>query len=183
MTGTSNATNAVVVYESMFGSTRRIAEAIADGLGETLAVTLLRVKDAPDSFPDVDLLVVGAPTHIHGLSRPSTRAQAAEWAKDPERKLALEPEAEGIGVRDWLKTVTPPARFAAFDTRIDVPELFGGSAATVVDRRLRKRHSHRFAEKQSFIIDKTSALEAGEVERARSWGQKLARDLGVAANR
>ena len=122
--------HATIVYESMFGSTRQVAEAIAEGLRETTPVTVMPVKDAPETFPDAGLLVVGAPTHAHGLSRPSSRTEAGKWGDDPERRLALEPDAEGIGVREWLDTCGElPARFAAFDTRADMPEIFSGSAA------------------------------------------------------
>ena len=64
----------LVVYESMFGNTKAIAEAI----GEALAAEVVEVSDAPDVLPDdVGLLVVGAPTHAFSLSRPATRQSAA----------------------------------------------------------------------------------------------------------
>ena len=40
---------AMIVYESMFGNTRIVAEAIAEGLRETKEVVLLPVSDAPES--------------------------------------------------------------------------------------------------------------------------------------
>ncbi|QIZ99496.1 flavodoxin family protein [Leifsonia sp. PS1209] len=164
-----------IVYESMFGNTRRVAEAIADGLRETgVAATVVRVKDAPETFGAVDLLLVGAPTHVHGLSRPSTRTEAGRWGDEQERHLTLEPDAEGIGVREWLDTCGDlPDRFAAFDTRADMTEIFSGSAANAIEKRLRKLGSRRFAAKNSFLVDKQSVLEDGEVDRARSWGRTL----------
>ena len=63
---------------------------------------------------DLDLLVVGAPTHAFSLSRPSTRADAVRQGAPPERATA--------GLREWL-TAAPPqdARrlpVAVFDTRV-----------------------------------------------------------------
>jgi flavodoxin len=85
---------AVVVYESMFGNTQTVAEAIAEGLSTTMRVELHEVGAAPAAMErDVDLLVVGAPTHAFGLSRLSTRASAAEQA---ERPLV----SPGIGLRE-----------------------------------------------------------------------------------
>src|SRR5262249_1708788 len=68
---------AVVVYESMFGNTRTVAEAIAAGLSSSsVPTTVVSVFSKEDvDLHGVDLLVVGAPTHVHGM--PSTRSRAA----------------------------------------------------------------------------------------------------------
>jgi hypothetical protein len=182
MNDTAPAARAAIVYESMFGSTRLVAEAIAEGLGPVGSVAVLRVKDAPETFPGVDLLLVGAPTHAHGLSRPGTRLEAGRWGDDPERRLALEPDAEGIGVREWLDTCgTLPGRFAAFDTRADMTELFTGSAAAGIDKRLRRLGSHRLLAKRSFLVDKDSVLVDGQLEQARDWGRTIATALRAPA--
>ena len=182
MNDTTGTARAAIVYESMFGNPRRVAEAIADGLGDAVRVTVLRVKDAPEAFPDIDLLLVGAPTHVHGLSRPSTRTEAATWSDDPDRSLALEPDAEGIGVREWLETCgEPPALFAAFDTRADMTELFTGSAASTIDKRLRRLGSGRLLGKRSFLVDKNSVLVAGQLDDARAWGREIADALSARA--
>jgi flavodoxin len=60
---------ALVVYESMYGNTREVADNIADGLRTEYEVTLVPVAEATgDMVADADLLVAGAPTHMHGLS-------------------------------------------------------------------------------------------------------------------
>ena len=66
----------LVVYESWFGNTRRIAEEMAAALAHEGEVDLVTVDEPLPPLEDVDLLVVGAPTHIHGLS--SKRARARE---------------------------------------------------------------------------------------------------------
>jgi flavodoxin len=54
--------SSLVVYESMWGNTKTVAEAVAEGIGRDVAV--VHVADAPVLVPsDVDLLVVGGPTH------------------------------------------------------------------------------------------------------------------------
>lgn len=182
MNDSATTARAAIVYESMFGSTRRVAEAIAEGLSPVASVMVLRVKDAPETFPDVDLLLVGAPTHVHGLSRPSTRVEAGKWGDDPERRLALEPDAEGIGVREWLDSCGAlPAHFAAFDTRADMTELFTGSAAIGIDKRLRRLGSHRLVGNHSFLVDKDSVLVDGQLEQAREWGRTIATALRTPA--
>ncbi|HTH07714.1 MAG TPA: flavodoxin domain-containing protein [Ilumatobacteraceae bacterium] len=168
-----------IVYESMFGSTRKVAEAIARGLRPQCTTRVVRVSEASDSIVDTDLLIVGAPTHAHGLSRPQSRAEAAKWAADPERGLELEPGAEGTGMREWLDRVDElPARSAAFDTRADIPEIFSGSAARKIEHQLRRRRSDPIIERQSFLVDKRSSLESGELDRAEEWGREIAAKVG-----
>ena len=69
--------SAVVVYESVYGNTRAIAEAIADGLGGASVVPVSRA-----GVPEADLLVVGGPTHMHGLASSRTRQVAASAAQE-----------------------------------------------------------------------------------------------------
>ena len=70
--------DAVVVYESGWGNTKAIAKAVAEGLRERLRVEVFDVGDAPPAHQfDVEILVVGGPTHALGMSRPGTREDAA----------------------------------------------------------------------------------------------------------
>lgn len=163
-----------IVYESMFGNTRAIAEAIADGLRPRTAVLVIPVWDAPTSTADSELLIVGAPTHAHSLSRPASRVEAGHWADDPDKNLTLEPNAEGMGVREWLQScASVPSSFAAFDTRADIARVLSGSAAGKIQKALRRLGSQSVLEPESFLVGKDSRLETGEVERARLWGVEI----------
>ena len=71
---------ALVIFESMFGNTRTIAEAVAVGLPSRFVTELTEVSVAPTTIPeDVSLVVVGGPTHAFGLTRPRTREDAVQW--------------------------------------------------------------------------------------------------------
>jgi flavodoxin len=73
----------LVVFESMFGNTRAIADAVAEGLARHLPVQQVEVGRAPTVIGgEVELLVVGGPTHAFGLSRSGTRLSAAQQAED-----------------------------------------------------------------------------------------------------
>ncbi len=95
---------ALVVYESMFGNTHVVASNIADGLRSDFEVTLVPVAEASwDLIADADLLVAGAPTHMHGMSSRSTRRMATEAAAKDGGGLRIDPDADGPGMRDWLR--------------------------------------------------------------------------------
>lgn len=166
------------MYESMFGSTRRVAEAIAEGLSSTgaIEVVVTNVNRADASARDADLLVVGGPTHVYSLSRPETRAEAVQWTKDSRRNLVLEPDAPGTGIREWLPTLEPgTGLFAAFDTRADFPRLLSGAASAAIAKALRRLGLRQAATPRSFLITAKGRVASGEVERARAWGEELAR--------
>jgi len=172
---------AVIVYESMFGNTRRIAEAIADGLSQSAVVRTVRVIDAdPNVFEDIDLVVVGGPTHAWSMSRPSTRRGAPLHVSDPKSGLVLEHGADsGPGVREWLASIDQVrAKAAAFDTRISSPVLFTGRASKSISRQLSRHGLSVVAPPKSFLVDKKSHLLPGELERARAWGAGLATQVG-----
>src|SRR5665213_3759470 len=85
----------LVVYESMFGNTRQIAEAVADGLKGSMDIEVLHADSVPgEGLGDLDLLVVGAPTHVRGMPRPGTRKGAPDNMSRPGSSLVLEPEAD-----------------------------------------------------------------------------------------
>jgi hypothetical protein len=174
----------VVIYESMFGNTRVIAEAVAAGVREAdpdARVKVLAVAEAvPDSIGAVALVVVGAPTHMLGMSRPSTRKKVGEAASpDSGHHATAEPGAEGPGVREWLEALPRPLpghMAAAFDTRLPFP-LAGGAARSIA-RGLHRRGYDVVASPAGFIVDGTEGpVRAGERDRAREWGAGLVQRL------
>ncbi|WP_280339407.1 flavodoxin family protein [Nocardia neocaledoniensis] len=162
---------AQVVYESMFGNTAAVAEAIATGLRSRFEVTVLPVTEAVNHpAPQVDLLVVGGPTHAFGLSRTATRQDAAGQTDDP---VEIE-----IGIREWLDAALPvpsPRSAAAFGTKIAHPPWLPGSAAKGIAKRLRHLGYHLVAAPADFLVeDMTGPLRSGELERATAWAARLA---------
>lgn len=155
------------VYESMYGNTRQIAEAIGRGLGSAEHVAVLPVAAAMEQpTAGWDLVVVGGPTHAHGLSRKATRKSAVD-AAGPDSQLEVEPEAPGEGLREWLDTLNGAAgKAATFDTRIHAPALLTGSAAKGIDTALRHHGFDLLTEPESFLVGKESHLLPGEEERA-----------------
>jgi flavodoxin len=167
---------ALVVYESLYGNTHEIAEAVAEGLRETAEVAVQPVAEtSPAALAGVDLLVVGGPTHVHGMSSDMSRRAAAESAK--KKSDEPEPDVEGPALRKWFDELgkTDHGRGAAFDTRLGKPKVITGSAAKGIARRLR-RHGYDIVGDESFVVDDAAGpLHEGERERAKEWGKTLAR--------
>lgn len=168
--------NAIVVYESVYGNTRAIAEAVAEGLGGAKVVP---VRDGARYVDEAALLVVGGPTHIHGLATASSRRAALE-ALSEDGAAHLEPGAtEEPGLRAWLRDLPQrdKAQAAAFDTRLDRSPWFTGVASRGIAKRLR-RHGYEVIGTESFLVeDSEGPLADGELERARAWGAELAQSL------
>ena len=173
---------AVIVYESMYGNTHAVANSVAEGLRDKACdVTVMPVGRAtPELIDHCDLLIVGGPTHVHGLPRPSTRKAAAEAAEKPGSGLVLEPGAPGPGLREWLHDLAPGngGSAAAFDTRMEGPSLFTGQASHGIAQRLRRRGYQITGPVQSFMVSKQNVLGPAETERARTWGAALAFTAG-----
>jgi flavodoxin len=164
----------LIIYESVYGNTREIAEAIVDGV--TAAgnqAKAIPVADAP-ALPDADLLIVGGPTHLHGLTTSLSRRMAVKAAEEDGHRV--EPTAgDEHGLRQWLRVLPPRdgQRAAAFDTRGDASAALTGSAARGIARRLR-RHGYTVIDVESFLVDDSEGpLHEGELERARSWAAQL----------
>jgi flavodoxin len=165
--------SATVVYESVYGNTRAIAEAIAEGLGDAEVVA---VHEAPYLMLDTDLLVVGGPTHMHGLSTARSREMAVEATHEDGSGHVEVGASEEPGLRAWLRDMSGrhDAKAAAFDTRADKSPWLTGAASRGIAKRLRHR-GYEVVSRQSFLVEESEGpLASGELDRAREWGQKLA---------
>ena len=164
--------SALVVYESVYGNTKEVAEAIASGLNDARVVS---VHEVTSQVTNADLLVVGGPTHAHGLTSKRSRTTAVESAHGD----VLPDATDEPGLRDWLADlpVVANAQAAAFDTRAHGPQVLTGTASHGIARRLR-RHGYRLLESESFLVEAPEGpLAPGELERARHWGARLAKAL------
>jgi hypothetical protein len=163
------AMKALVAYESMFGNTERVARAVAAGLRlEGVNTSVLDVsRAAVIHLAEVDLLVVGAPTHGFSLSRPATRRDAVrQGGRD---------DAAAYGMREWLETLADESRLplvATFDTRVTKVRYLPASAARRAARILDAQGHQIVAAPTGFLVHATPGpLEPHEVDRAIAWGR------------
>jgi hypothetical protein len=167
---------AVVVWESMFGNTRAVAEAVAEGLRAAgVDAQSSPVSDCREiDMSGVELLVVGGPTHVRGMSRPRTRAAAAREAARADSGRHLESGATGVGLREWLESNhIGSGAAAAFDTRLSAP-FVTGRASRRIRVRLRRAGRTMIAATESFLVTGDDVLHEGELDCARAWGRRLA---------
>ena len=167
---------ALVIYESMYGSTHVIADNIADGLRAAYEVTVVPVGEAtPELVAAADLVVAGAPTHLRGLSSARSRRMAAQAAAKNGSELRMDPDAGGPGMQDWLKELGHrDGLAAAFDTRVNGIALLTGRASRPIARLLR-RHGYRLvAAPEGFLVCSHGTLLEGQASWARRWGMIIA---------
>jgi flavodoxin len=143
---------ALVVYDSLYGNTEKIAEAIGGAIagGE---VSVLRAGEVgPPELENISLLVVGAPTQ---------GGRATEAVRDLLNRIT-KAEINGVDA-------------AAFDTRVTskVAKIFG-YAANKIASNLKKKGANLIAEPEGFFVEGTKGpLTQGELERAAEWGKGL----------
>ena len=166
-----------VIYESLYGNTERVAQAVARGLAgrSDVVVDVVEVSAADGSLDGIDLLVVGGPIHAWGMSRASTRDSARQDAQ----RLGLAVVSREGGIRDWLDRLVgapPGLQAATFDTAIRLSRWFPtGSAARPAAKRLARLDIPAVAAAEHFYVEaKEGPLCEGELERAEAWGAGLA---------
>lgn len=148
----------LIVYETQYGNTEHLARIMAESLEPDHSVRLVRTRDAKDlACVDVDLLLVGAPTHIHGWQLPGR-----DFLRDLENR-----GFSGV-----------PA--ASFDTRLPGSKRRTGSAAGAIDHLLRSADLRVVVPGESFIVTGSEGpLAEGEEERARAWVRSVVERVAV----
>lgn len=142
----------LVAYDSRFGGTKQIAEGIAGALRPGGRVRMARVTtDKLDLSDDLDLLVVGGPTERHGVTLPLR----VMFEKIPRGAV--------LGVAA-----------TAFDTRLRMPALLSGSAASFIAKQLQRAGATVLVSPHSFFVRRSDRrLQEGELERASAWGAEI----------
>lgn len=144
---------ALVIYDSKFGNTEKIAVALSEGMRkEGLAVDCLKVGNVdPKRLGEYDILAIGAPTQILGISKPM---------KDLLERL------EGANLQN--------KKAFAFDTRLR--SRFGGSAAKGIEKKLKKLGMTIMREHASAIVGGTEGpLEEDAEKKFQQIGTEIAK--------
>jgi flavodoxin len=156
----------LIVYDSVFGNTEKIAQAIGNSLSSKENVETLRVSDVkPEQLIGLELLIVGSPTRVF---KP-TKAIMYFLNRIPLNGL------KGVKV-------------AAFDTRISTAnvssrllnilvKLFGYAAKPIAYKLEKKGGSLIIPPEGFFVKDSEGPLKDGELERAADWAKLIMKTL------
>ena len=158
----------LVVYESMWGNTEKVARAVARGLEDAQVPSRCSTcrGRCPDDLAGIDLLVVGGPTHAFSMSRPSTREDAVDQGRAGRSREPRDPRVAGRA-----------ARGATSRSRRSTPgwarcRHLPGSAAKKAAKEVRRHHLGRVVDTESFYVDDMAGpLLDGELDRAEAWGR------------
>ena len=153
---------ALIVYDSVFGNTEKIAQAISRGLDPQKDVQIRRVTDVkPEQLTGLKLLIVGSPTRAF---RPTP------------------------AIKNFLKRIPKNGlkgvKVAAFDTGLSISDIessllrtfvktFGYAAKPISDK-LKKKGGQPTVPPEGFFVEGTEGpLKQGELERATNWAKQI----------
>jgi flavodoxin len=161
---------ALVVYDSFFGNTEQVAQAIAQALRSPEPIRAIRVGEVrPEQMTGLKLLIVGSPTRGFRPSESVTNFLNAIPAQG----------LQGVKV-------------AAFDTRLSLSDIkssplrllvkTGGYAAKTIAGRLKKKGGEMVIPSEGFlVIGEKGPLKEGELERAADWARQIGETGNLAA--
>ncbi|MFU8796952.1 MAG: flavodoxin family protein [Dehalococcoidia bacterium] len=148
----------LIVYDSVYGNTEKIARGMAEAVALRAEVKVLPAGDADISdVSSGDFLIVGCPTHG---GRP-TQAMQAFLGKIPDGSL------QGT-------------KAGAFDTRASArwARIFGFAAGRIAASLRRKGASLIASPEGFFVKGKEGPLKDGELERAVDWARRIVEITG-----
>ena len=152
---------ALIVYDSFYGNTEKIAKAVAGAITPSDGVKVLRVGEAnPSELESINLLIVGSPTRV-GRPTPTIKEFLS---KIPANAL------RNIGVTSF------DTRISAKDKGVGIRILLGvlGYAAGRITNNLKGKGGYLAALPEGFIVEgKEGPLKQGELERAADWAKGI----------
>lgn len=155
-----------VVYDSVYGNTQKIAEAMIEGIGGERDTTIAKAPQASTAdLEGIDLLIVGAPTHGGTFTEPvksflgSIPANALKGIKAAAFDTSFTVESQGAFVRFLMKTL--------------------GFAAPKIAKALSSKGAEVLTSEIFYVVDTEGPLKEGELERAGKWAAALVSQLGA----
>ena len=153
----------LIVYDSVFGNTEKIAQVIGNAMGSQAEVNILRVGNVKqENLRGLDVLIVGSPTR------------------------AFKPTKEIINfLNGFPKNGLKGVKVAAFDTRFTMSAIeesrvlpflvrLFGYAAKPISNRLKKKGGELIIPPERFFVEGVEGpLKEGEIEHAASWAKEI----------
>ena len=147
----------LIIYDSIYGNTEQVAQAIGNALKSHMDVEVVRISNVnQEHLTGLKLLILGSPTHGGSPTE---------------------------AIRDFLKDISESTirdiNVATFDTRFSTRwvKIFGYAAGKMANSLQKKGGILVTSPTPFFVKGKKGPLKDGELERATSWGNELATNL------
>jgi menaquinone-dependent protoporphyrinogen IX oxidase len=148
----------IVIYDTSYGNTRKIAETIAETLKETgIEIDLFYVKKVKRlSAKDYDFLVLGSPTKFGTMS------------------FAMRFFLNKVKGKEWMNKP-----FAAFDTENpeNIERKEGSAAEKIAVKLEEKQMNQMLPVLKAVVLGWKGPLQEGEIERTKEYARELASKL------
>ncbi len=147
---------AIVIYDTRFGNTEKIAKSLSKGLKEEgVEADCVKIDEVDvDKLPEYDFLAVGGPTHMASMSEPM---------KEFLEKLKT---VDIRGKKGFCFDTRNHSRFNRFDLN---------SAAKRIEKKLKKMKVRMIEPRESAIVEgREGPLEEGARETFEKLGREIA---------
>jgi flavodoxin I len=158
----------LVVYDSVFGNTEKIARTIGAALESAGRVEVLPAGQAdPQQLSGVDLLVLGSPTRGFRPTEALT-----QLLNSLDKNTLKSTAAASFDTRIALETIGSPALRFVVDK--------GGYAASSIAMTLQKKGCRTILPPEGFLVtSEQGPLKEGELERAAAWAGRLVQNVAA----
>ncbi len=145
----------IVVYDTSYGNTKKIAETIAETLRESgIEVDLFDVKNVKkSSAKDYDFLVLGSPTRFGTMS------------------FAIRGFLGKVKTEEWMSKP-----FAAFDTENpeNIEKKEWSAAEKIAEKLKDKKMNQLLPAMKALVLGQKGPLKEGEIDRTKDYARELA---------
>ncbi len=156
--------NTLVIYDSVFGNTEKVAQSIGAALDPQRQVETLPVSQVTlDQLRGLELLIVGSPTRSF---RPTPTI--SQFLKAVPKNHLARIQVAAFDTRIWLDTIDSSVfRFVVNK---------GGYAASTLANALKKKGGQLLVQPEGFLVTgEQGPLKEGELERAAEWAKQIQR--------
>jgi len=154
---------ALLVYDSVYGNTERIAQAIGHVLGVRNEIRVLRVGDVkPTDLANLNLLIVGSPTQRFRAT-PAIKQFIAGIRQGELNGVQVTAFDTRLGMEDMPSPILPP-----------FVRIFGYAAKPIAASLVNKGGKLRMPPEGFLVKGMEGPLKEGELERAARWAEQMA---------
>lgn len=152
----------LVVYDSVYGNTERIAQAVGNVLGAHNEIRVRRVGDVkPTDLANLNLLMVGSPTQQFRAT-PAIKKFIGGIRRGELNRVQVAAFDTRLGMEDMPSRILPP-----------FVKIFGYAAKPIADS-LVSKGGRLVTPPEGFLVKGMEGpLKEGELERAATWAEHL----------